>query len=78
MSMNRFQKIEVQDVLLVAIRKNGHEYEWRIPADEWREWSFAIVEHSYLYPMLNSSDIQQVTLEIRELAEIAERKLIHE
>jgi hypothetical protein len=78
MSMNRFQKIEVQDVLLVAIRKNGREYEWRIPVDEWREWSDAIVEHSYLYPELNSSDIQLVTLEIQELAEIAGRKLIHE
>ena len=76
--MNRFQKIEVQDVLLVGIRKNGQEYEWRIPVDEWRDWSFAIVEHSYMYPELNSSDIELVTLEIRELAEIAERKLIHE
>jgi len=72
--VNRFKTNE--HVLLVAIQKNGEDYEWRVPLATYKETMlWLLLHHEKHYPDLTTQDERGVCREIEELAETFERTL---
>jgi hypothetical protein len=72
--MNRFKTSE--HVLLVAIRKNGHDYEWRVSLGDYKATMlWLLMHHDKHYPELTIDDVRGVCHEIEEMAETFERTI---